>query len=320
MSQVSVVESNQPDIKIVEFPLREVIGALMVDRPESTGTSSHRLSISSATPLPDRIVSDPDRLRLVLEWLARDAAQAAGPAEICLSISASPAENSLSSLFFEFRTSPLALETRLSADQTLSPPAVSEESELLVRTLDGEVGLRRTPFSQVLVWCRIPVRLPVSETPLLGRLARSWNALSQGGEVRILMAEDNLINQRVGKLILQRAGYQIDLVADGSEAVEAHRSQPYQLILMDCQMPTMDGFEATRQIRSLDVQQPRVIAVTANALVGERERCLAAGMDDYLSKPFQAEQLVSMVRKWVEAPMHATSQPALAFDDQQQNK
>ncbi len=119
--------------------------------------------------------------------------------------------------------------------------------------------------------------------------------------LRILMAEDNAINQRVGKLILQKAGFMIDLVGDGCEAVEAHRVQPYDLILMDCQMPTMDGFEASRLIRKLEGQpQPVIIAVTANALVGERERCLLAGMDDYLSKPFQADQLIAVVRKWAE--------------------
>lgn len=122
-----------------------------------------------------------------------------------------------------------------------------------------------------------------------------------GASLRILMAEDNSINQRVAKLILQRAGFNIDLVADGSEALEAHRMSPYDVILMDCQMPTMDGFEASRQIRRLTQPQPVIIAVTANALVGERERCLKAGMDDYLSKPFQAEQLVAIVRKWMTA-------------------
>jgi CheY-like chemotaxis protein len=116
--------------------------------------------------------------------------------------------------------------------------------------------------------------------------------------LRILMAEDNAINQRVGKLILQRAGFDIDVVADGREALEAHQNTPYDLILMDCQMPIMDGFEASRQIRKLALAQPVIIAVTANALVGERERCLNAGMDDYLSKPFQAEQLVGVVKKW----------------------
>ncbi len=112
------------------------------------------------------------------------------------------------------------------------------------------------------------------------------------------MAEDNPINQRVGMLILQRAGFVIDVVSDGVEAVRAHTARPYDVILMDCQMPAMDGFEASRQIRSLQSKQPVIIAVTANALVGERERCLQAGMDDYLSKPFQAEQLVAVVKKW----------------------
>ncbi len=128
-----------------------------------------------------------------------------------------------------------------------------------------------------------------------------------GDPPRILMAEDNQINQRVGKLILQRAGFQIDLVSDGREALEAHKAQPYDVILMDCQMPTMDGFEASRQIRSLDQRQPVIIAVTANALVGEREKCLSAGMDDYLSKPFQAEQLIAVVKKWMEARRKSSS-------------
>ena len=116
---------------------------------------------------------------------------------------------------------------------------------------------------------------------------------------RILMAEDNLINQRVGKLILQRAGFAVDLAVDGVETLDAHKKNPYDVILMDCQMPVMDGFEASREIRRLALPQPTIIAVTANALLGERERCLNAGMDDYLSKPFQAEQLVAIVVKWV---------------------
>ena len=125
--------------------------------------------------------------------------------------------------------------------------------------------------------------------------------MSHDVSVRILMAEDNAINQRVGKLILQRAGFDIDLVSDGSEAVEAHRAKGYDIILMDCQMPAMDGFEASKKIRQLHLRQPVIIAVTANALTGEREKCLEAGMDDYLSKPFQADQLVSLVRKWAAA-------------------
>jgi CheY-like chemotaxis protein len=93
------------------------------------------------------------------------------------------------------------------------------------------------------------------------------------------------------------------MASDGNEAVEAHTSKPYDLILMDSQMPVMDGFEATRRIRQMDQPQPVIIAITANALSGERERCLSLGMDDYVSKPFTAEQLRTVVRKGVERAM-----------------
>jgi CheY-like chemotaxis protein len=118
---------------------------------------------------------------------------------------------------------------------------------------------------------------------------------------RILVAEDNSINQRVAKLMLKHAGFTVDVASNGSEALEAHSSNPYDLILMDCQMPGMDGWEATSRIRQLNQPQPFIIAVTANALAGDRERCLAAGMDDYLSKPFTAQQLVMIVRKSIDS-------------------
>jgi len=120
---------------------------------------------------------------------------------------------------------------------------------------------------------------------------------------RILVADDNAINRRVAGLILKAAGFTVDMAANGTEAVAAHTSRPYDLILMDSQMPVMDGFEATRCIRQLDQQQPVIIAITANALTGERERCLSRGMDDYLSKPFTAEQLRTAVHKAVEQAM-----------------
>ncbi|MDQ2773775.1 MAG: response regulator [Acidobacteriota bacterium] len=129
------------------------------------------------------------------------------------------------------------------------------------------------------------------------------------------MAEDNPINQRVGKLILQKAGFDVSLVSDGNEAVEAQREHGYEVILMDCQMPTMDGFEAARRIRELDGRQPAIIAVTANALVGEREKCLNAGMNDYLSKPFQAGALVSLVKKW--ADITRANKPSLPVPEHQ---
>jgi two-component system, sensor histidine kinase len=119
---------------------------------------------------------------------------------------------------------------------------------------------------------------------------------------RILIVEDNPINQKVAQFILKRAGYVMEAAWDGRAAVAACRAQDYEVILMDCQMPEMDGFEATRQIRQLDRPQPKIIAVTAHALAGYRELCLKNGMDAYLSKPYSGEQLLALVREHLPSP------------------
>ena len=120
---------------------------------------------------------------------------------------------------------------------------------------------------------------------------------------RILMVEDNVTNQKVAMAMLQKLGWRADLAANGLEAVRALKKIPYDLVLMDCQMPEMDGFTATRQIRaqSSGVLNPRVpvVAMTANAMQGDRERCLAAGMDDYIAKPIQAEDLAKKIEHWL---------------------
>jgi PAS domain S-box-containing protein len=120
-------------------------------------------------------------------------------------------------------------------------------------------------------------------------------------KARVLLAEDNVVNQRVAVLMLQKLGYSVDVVTNGRLALEALGLNSYDLVLMDCQMPEMDGFAATRAIRQSDLalRNIPVIALTANALPGEKEKCLSAGMDDYLSKPFNREVLAAMLSGWL---------------------
>jgi CheY-like chemotaxis protein len=135
------------------------------------------------------------------------------------------------------------------------------------------------------------IRAPTNSNPQVDReLAKTY-------PLRILLAEDNLVNQKVALKILGRMGYRADVVSNGIEAVDAVERQTYDVILMDVQMPVMDGLEATARIRQkLRERHPWIIALTANALQGDREKYLGVGMDDYVSKPIRVDELSKALR------------------------
>jgi CheY-like chemotaxis protein len=124
----------------------------------------------------------------------------------------------------------------------------------------------------------------------------------QGSErkIRILVAEDNSVNQKVVLKQLMSLGYQAEVVNNGQEAVDRLKEHEYDVVLMDCQMPIMDGYRATQEIRSFEGERKRttIIAITANAMPEDRQRCMDAGMDDYMSKPASREDLRKKVEQW----------------------
>jgi two-component system, sensor histidine kinase and response regulator len=158
-----------------------------------------------------------------------------------------------------------------------------------------------------------PVRQAQFYNCLIGVFARSVNPRKGGGRadyipehiipsgLRILVAEDNIVSQKVIVSQLEKLGHEVKITADGNETIEEFRQGKYDIVLMDVQMPDTNGFEATREIRAIEETfgtHTPIVAITAHALEGEREKCLASGMDDYLSKPIKIKLLEEMIGKW----------------------
>jgi CheY-like chemotaxis protein len=193
----------------------------------------------------------------------------------------------------------LALAAAIRADRPEPPPVIILSS----------LGVRERATAEVAAFLVKPVKPSALHDAVMTVLAGHVDAvpvrpaggaaidreLASRHPLRILLAEDNPVNQKLAMRLLERMGYAADLASNGLEAVEAVAAGAYDVVLMDVQMPELDGLEATRRIRRdrPAVHGPHIVAMTANALEGDRETCLAAGMDDYVSKPIRPEALAA---------------------------
>jgi CheY-like chemotaxis protein/nitrogen-specific signal transduction histidine kinase len=172
----------------------------------------------------------------------------------------------------------------------------------LVELMDGTIGIESSPGAGSEFWFTIKVlasrrATSTRETTTIHRVAKK----PKPTDFQILLVEDNTINQKVAQLMMKDLGYRVDVANNGLEALTSFNTRKYDLILMDCLMPEMDGFEATRRIRALGPLGMRtpIIAMTANAFAQDREECLAAGMTDYLSKPVRQQELKEKLEYWL---------------------
>jgi PAS domain S-box-containing protein len=281
-----------------------------------------RLELESSTP--DLLAADAPSIRRVLKHLLDNAVKFTDQGEVRVSVTASNEDDSHSRIHiavldtgigFAPEHQPHLIESFYQADDSASRRHGGAGLGLpicrqLVEHMRGELGAEPREAGGSVFWFSFPCRrLSAGEAEDFLRHAREHHPR------RILLVEDNPLNQHVTRSILERANYECDLASSGREALQTLEQQEYDLVLMDCQMPVMDGYETTRKIRGRETTASHIpiIAITAHAMKGERERCLEAGMDDYLVKPAPPEKLLHRVERWLSEPGRPLTHPARSF-------
>lgn len=317
------VESGKLTIESIAFsPARmlDQLHAMFAIAAESKGLS---FRIAAPASLPPQVSGDPLRLRQILANLTGNAIKFTGKGfvEAGARASVSGGEANLefwvrdtgvgipveaqAYIFEKFSQADTSTTRRFGG--TGLGLAISRE---LAQLMSGDLSLESAPGKGSCF--RLKLRLPLAEspevepqpvTPVTGVARRP------PGRIRILVVEDNAINRRVAGEMISRLGYQVEYALNGLEAVRMFEHQEFDLILMDCHMPEMDGYEATRRIRSVHSirRYVPIVAVTAGATATDRQRALTSGMDDYLAKPFRREELAALLQRWLLGPLHGAA-------------
>jgi signal transduction histidine kinase/ActR/RegA family two-component response regulator len=310
----SKIDSGKMEIEQQDFDLRECIDGVLDLFYKKVNQSGLRLSYWIEEGVPPQIVGDALRLRQVLINLVSNAVKFTEAGEIFVGVVQLRKEKSGAiELAFEVRDTGIGIPAEKidMLFQSFSQVDSSTTrkyggtglglaiSEKLVSLMGGRITVQSREGEGTIFTFTIRTRVGEFKPVLMQREQRVMSKdFSTAVPFHILVAEDNVINRQLILHILGNLGYEPDFVENGQEAVAAAGSRSYDLILMDVQMPEMDGLEATRIIRQQLYRQPVVIALTANAMRGDREECLQAGMDDYICKPVRLDELMQLLEKW----------------------
>lgn len=313
----SKIDSGKMEIEQNDFDLRHCIEGVLGLFQEKVTQSGLRLSYAMDRDVPNQIVGDELRLRQILMNLISNAVKFTHQGEIFLGVHLLRTERTgAMELAFEIRDTGIGIPAEKIDVLFKSFSQVDSSTtrkyggtglglaicEKLVLLMGGHITVKSHPGEGTTFTFSIRTRmgvvspLPVREEVMRNETLRA--GFAEAFPLCILVAEDNLINQQLILQILGKLGYAPDSVENGELAVAAAGKKQYDIVLMDVQMPEMDGLEATRRIRAELMQQPVIIALTANAMRGDREECIAAGMDDYISKPVRLDVLMGLLEKW----------------------
>jgi PAS domain S-box-containing protein len=313
----SKVESGKIDLELCPFYLKKCVeDSLKLIHPIASEKSLN-LTYTIDESTPQAIIGDSTRLQQILANLLSNAAKFTDKGEISVSVSSKKLDGIRHRIYFEVKDTGIGIpEDKMSR---LFQPFTQVDSSTTRRYGGTGLGLAITKKLVELMGGRIwaesqlgkgstfHFKIFADATPITPESCKKAESRQEREKLeernhvlRILLAEDNIVNQMVMLKMLNKLGYHADVAANGTEVLGSLEIQPYDLILMDVQMPEMDGFEAARAIRKrwVSADQPKIIAITAYALKGDREKCLDAGMDDYISKPVKLEDLREILESY----------------------
>jgi len=299
----SKMESGRLLLHEAPFSLRECLDTSMDLVAASALEKGLRLLLTIADDVPKYVMGDFGRLRQVLINLLGNAVKFTDAGSVALTVSTSPALGKAHCLHFAVMDTgigiPMSQLSVLFQSFSQVDSSVTRRyggtglglaiSKRLVKMMGGRIWVESLPGTGSTF--HFTMEADSAEAPVFRPAPDLKGALSTASRLRILLVEDNLVNQKVALIMLKRMGYEADVAANGEEAISALGKQSYQVILMDIQMPKMDGLEATRRIRERWGRAHWIIAMTAHVMEGDREECLRSGMDDFISKPIRMEAL-----------------------------
>ena len=320
----SKLEAGQLTPEANDFSLREVVDGVAALTRASAREKGVRLESAMSADMPPWLKGDANRIRQVLLNLAGNAVKFTDQGSVAIRAWYSPLIDDEVLIRIEISDTGIGIAPEV--QQTLFHPftqadtSVSRKyggtglglaiSKQLCEMMGGAIGVDSIPDRGSTFWFTIRCQLgqpPLVNAPPLQPPAKPL------GQLNVLVAEDNAMVQRLIAKLLSKRGYQAELTANGNEAVAALQRRSFDVILMDMNMPELDGISATKLIRSLPGPERLVpiIALTGNALVGQRESCLAAGMNDYLSKPFEPDDFYAVIDRWIRS--NAAQPPIFAI-------
>jgi len=320
----SKIEAGKLSIESVEVRIRPLVGEIAGLVSRMAREKNLEFSFRIDDEVPDLFMGDPTRIRQIAMNLIGNAIKFTHTGGVDLQLSASPISEGAVEVRIEVRDTGIGMdeETQKKIFEAFSQADTSMTRKYggtglglsitrsLVALMEGTIEVESAPGKGSLFRIGLPVRIP----PRLSvRPENPQSSFLEGGfglapppdgrnAWRVLLAEDNPVNSNLIKNYLGRSPVDLILVKDGDEVLESFRTDVVDLILMDCQMPRMSGYEATRRIRIEEKKtggHVPIIALTASAMVGDREKCLEAGMDDYLAKPLKKSSLIETIAKWV---------------------